>query len=325
MLCPTSLYFGGQACVSEEMLCDGSSDCPKAEDEDAELCYFFRLVSLEPTLMFGFTGTRHLSRGIIVTLKLVSQNSLLLASKAHNMHTLDSGEGLEGAQKLLKLAAKSNTFSSQTAPRFGRWGNFGALTLPLHLRKEMWSSSLLALVHADWSCATLPRTSCCFFFVFRLRSPDTCTKHTCWKIELSDQCSFDSWIVWLIAEGAAGEGARFLLKRCAARAVTSPLPQVFLWVCHTDSTLHLMSDTYHFWVQRIKSLQPTSNALPQKVQFVLPSPVNCSLVFWTCKRKNWQTNEMKQIPMSYSLESHPLETQNCTRVTPCRLNAVAFI
>ena len=44
MLCPTSIYLGRNECIGEEMLCDGSADCPRGEDEDAELCYFFRLV-----------------------------------------------------------------------------------------------------------------------------------------------------------------------------------------------------------------------------------------------------------------------------------------
>ena len=44
MLCPTSLYLGNVECIREDMLCDESTDCSKGEDEDAELCYFFRLV-----------------------------------------------------------------------------------------------------------------------------------------------------------------------------------------------------------------------------------------------------------------------------------------
>ena len=60
MLCPTSLYLGRNECIGEEMLCDGSADCPRGEDEDAELCYFFRLVKLQ----LDFTSNIQLPKSV---------------------------------------------------------------------------------------------------------------------------------------------------------------------------------------------------------------------------------------------------------------------
>jgi hypothetical protein len=50
--CPSPDFRGRYRCIDDRSLCDGFFDCPDREDENPDMCLFYKTVSLNYNFVF---------------------------------------------------------------------------------------------------------------------------------------------------------------------------------------------------------------------------------------------------------------------------------
>ena len=54
--CPSPDFRGRYRCIDDRSLCDGFFDCPDREDENPDMCLFYKTVSVKYFVMNGKKG-----------------------------------------------------------------------------------------------------------------------------------------------------------------------------------------------------------------------------------------------------------------------------